>query len=153
MSGPGGPRPRAWRHSAAWLTGVAALLTAGACRDEGGTQRVVTGGDAERGRRAIAEIGCGGCHVIPGVPGARARTGPPLTDFADRAYVAGKLPNQPEHLVRWIRDPHAVSPGTAMPDLGVSDATARDIGAYLYTLGGRGLGPPHLLPPSILPSH
>jgi cytochrome c1 len=48
--------------------------------------------------------------------------------------VAGKLPNTPDQLVRWIQQPQAVEPGTAMPDLGVSLAEARDIAAYLYTL-------------------
>jgi len=135
---------------------AAALLCAAcsACRDHGaGTSQPVAGGDAERGRRALAAYGCGGCHTIPGVPGARARVGPPLTDFADRAYVAGRLPNQPAELVRWIRDPQGVSPGTAMPNLGVGEAAARDIAAYLYTLGAGGLGAPHLLPPSTLETH
>jgi cytochrome c1 len=36
--------------------------------------------------------------------------------------------------VRWIRDPQAIDPGTAMPNLQVSVATARDMAAYLYTL-------------------
>jgi cytochrome c1 len=34
---------------------------------------------------------------------------------------------------RWIRDPQHVSPGTAMPDLGVGEGDARDITAFLYT--------------------
>ena len=33
-----------------------------------------------------------------------------------------------------IRDPHAVDPRTAMPETGVTEADARDIAAYLYTL-------------------
>jgi hypothetical protein len=33
-----------------------------------------------------------------------------------------------------------------MPDLGVTDRDARDIAAYLYTLGGSRLGPPHPVP-------
>jgi cytochrome c len=60
--------------------------------------------------------------------------GPPLTTFARRAYIAGQLPNQPENLIRWIQDPQAVEPGTAMPNLRVSPVVARDMAAYLYTL-------------------
>jgi cytochrome c len=30
--------------------------------------------------------------------------------------------------------PQSIEPGTAMPNLGVSDGRARDIAAYLYTL-------------------
>jgi cytochrome c len=31
-------------------------------------------------------------------------------------------------------DPKEVEPGTAMPDLGIGEAEARDIAAYLFTL-------------------
>ena len=93
------------------------------------------GGDPERGRQLIrATYGCGACHVIPGVAGAYGKVGPPLDFWAERVYIAGNLPNQPPYLVRWLRDPQAVEPGTAMPNLGVTEIDARDIAAYLYTL-------------------
>jgi cytochrome c1 len=60
--------------------------------------------------------------------------GPPLAGFARRRFIAGRVPNEPEELVKWIRHPQGIKPGTAMPDLGVSDQHARDIAAYLYTL-------------------
>lgn len=104
-----------------------------------------------RGAEAIASYGCGACHVIPGVERARGRVGPPLTDFAERAYVAGRVVNTPENLVAWIRVPDSVEPGTAMPTLGVSEEEARDIAAYLYAATGDRLGPPHPLPTSLLP--
>jgi cytochrome c2 len=100
----------------------------------------VAGGDAERGRVAMVEGGCGACHRIPGVRNARAMVGPPLDDYAQRGYVAGLLPNRPANLVAWLRDPTAISPRTAMPDLGLSEAVARDMAAYLYTLGASGAG-------------
>ena len=104
--------------------------------------------------RAVAcepSYGCGTCHVIPGVRGARGHVGPPLTDFALRQYIAGAVPNEPAMLVRWIQNPQSIEPGTVMPPLGVNDADARHIAAYLYTLGaGRGLGPPHLFPERVL---
>ncbi len=100
----------------------------------------VVGGDAERGRVAMVESGCGACHRIPGVRNARAMVGPPLDDYAQRGYVAGLLPNRPANLVAWLRDPPAINPGTAMPDLGLSEAVARDMAAYLYTLGSSGAG-------------
>ena len=114
---------------------LAAAVAAGACREGGGPpHNIVPGGDAARGRVAAGRYGCGSCHVIPGIPGARGRVGPPLTHFGDRSYVAGALPNEPASLVRWIRDPQDVEPGTAMPDLGVTEQDARDIAAYLYTI-------------------
>ena len=92
------------------------------------------GGDPDRGKAAIAAHGCSGCHTIPGVPGADALVGPPLTRMGSRSYVAGVMKNTPENLIRWIQDPPAVDPLTAMPKLGVSESDARDIASYLYTL-------------------
>jgi len=94
----------------------------------------LTGGDAAAGRAAVARRPCGGCHEIPGVGGAKGTVGPPLTRFARRAYIAGRLDNTPENLVAWIVDPHAADPRTAMPPMGVPPAEARDIAAFLYTL-------------------
>lgn len=112
------------------------LVAAAACQTEREPQLVqsVPGGDAERGPAIIRAYGCQGCHEIPGIRSHAAHVGPPLTDYALRAYVAGSLPNRAEHLVRWIRDPQSIQPGTAMPTLGVSEADARHIAAYLYTL-------------------
>ena len=60
--------------------------------------------------------------------------GPPLDFFAERTYIGGELPNTPDTLVHWIMDAPSLIPATAMPRLGVSEADARDIAAYLYTL-------------------
>jgi cytochrome c1 len=86
----------------------------------------------EHGRLLIASYGCGSCHSIPGVPGADAIAGPPLDRFYQRSFIAGRLPNTWENLIRWIQDPQAIEPGTAMPDLDVTEADASDIAAYLY---------------------
>lgn len=94
----------------------------------------IAGGEPERGRSAMARYGCGSCHVIPGVKEARGRVGPKLDDFAAQIYIGGQLANIPENLVAWLQDPERFSPGTAMPDLGVSEAEARDMAAYLYSI-------------------
>jgi cytochrome c oxidase assembly factor CtaG/cytochrome c2 len=96
--------------------------------------RQLTGGDPAHGRAAAAAYGCGSCHTIRGVPGANALVGPPLQGLAERAYIAGVLPNTPDNLVRWIMDPQGVNPRTVMPNLGVAAADARAIASYLYTL-------------------
>jgi cytochrome c len=93
----------------------------------------ITGGDVERGRRALAAYGCGSCHTIPGVGGASGLVGPPLKGIGSRAVIAGKLENNPDNLRRWIMDPQAVTPGTAMPRLGVGPRAATDMSAFLYT--------------------
>lgn len=95
---------------------------------------VLSGADADAGRHHIESYGCGSCHDIPGVQGADAQIAPPLGSWSDRSYIAGALPNEPENLVRWIMNPQAVEPGTAMPNLEIDRAEARDIAEYLLSL-------------------
>lgn len=114
------------------------LLTAGstACRGGGLSPEQaarLTGGRPAHGAELIRGFGCGACHVIPGIAGARGEVGPPLTGLVRRAYIGGVLTNTSANLVRWIVNPRAVDPLTAMPTLGLSDAEARDVAAYLYT--------------------
>jgi cytochrome c len=90
--------------------------------------------DPVNGKLLLRQFGCGQCHRIPGVAAADGNVGPPLDAIARRAYLAGVLPNTPENMTRWIRAPRTIDPRTAMPDLGVTEAHARDMTAYLYTL-------------------
>jgi cytochrome c1 len=71
---------------------------------------------------------------VPGVSGPGSNVGPRLDKIAKRTYVGGVLANTPDNMVRWLRDPQGVDPRTAMPNVGLSEADARDIAAYLYTL-------------------
>lgn len=82
----------------------------------------------------MERLQCGACHEIPGVTGARGRVGPPLKAFARRVYIAGKFPQDPSILARWIADAPSLSPGTAMPAIPMSTDEARNMAAYLYTL-------------------
>jgi cytochrome c len=91
------------------------------------------GGNPERGRAALYNNGCGACHTISGVTGANGRVGPPLSNIGNRWYIAGLLPNTPANMIRWIRNPQDINPKTAMPNLDVSEAEARDMVTYLYT--------------------
>lgn len=132
-----GPARRIGRAVATpgWLLLLGLLALAGCEEPEPPPHLRVAGGDPERGRAAIDRYGCGSCHTIPALSAARGMVGPPLTDFALRGYVAGVVPNWPGYLVRWIMDPPSLAPQTAMPNLGVAEQDARDIAAYLYTLG------------------
>lgn len=98
------------------------------------TAAAMTGGSPTRGRQVIRRYGCESCHSIPGVVGARGQVGPPLDNIASRSYLAGRLPNSPDNMIRWIRDPQSVEPGTLMPEMGVTEQDGKDIAAYLYTL-------------------
>lgn len=91
-------------------------------------------GDADRGRVALQQYACVTCHIIPGVVGAVHSVGPSLAGIANRKYLAGMLPNSRATMILWLRSPQAVAPGSAMPDLGVSERDARDIAAFLETL-------------------
>ncbi|WP_431112686.1 c-type cytochrome [Variovorax paradoxus] len=88
----------------------------------------------EKGRQLLAQYQCGSCHVIPDVQAARGRMGPTLASFGRRSYIAGHVPNGPEHLARWIVSPRSLVPGTLMPAMGVSPDDARDMAAYLLAL-------------------
>lgn len=96
--------------------------------------RIVPAADAAAGRAALRDYGCIQCHIIPGVRGANGVVGPPLTAFARRTYIAGRLPNRSEDLILFLMNPEAIKPGSAMPAVGLDPQDARDIAAYLYTL-------------------
>jgi cytochrome c2 len=110
------------------VTAVVLLLILVGCSNDNAAA------DAERGRLLLRQFGCGGCHRIPGVADAQGNAAPPLEGVARRVYLAGMLPNSPAAMARWIRTPKAVDPQSAMPELGVSEAHARDMVAYLQTL-------------------
>lgn len=117
------------------LAGVLALTAiAGCSRQPAGPVWPASVGDPARGKSTILSASCGACHAIPGVGNADGMVGPPLDHFARRTVVAGMLPNTPSNLVQWIRYPQSVVPGNAMPNMGLSDAQAHDVAAYLYTL-------------------
>ena len=117
------------------LMGLLILISLTGCTAMAETNDApVLSGDIEAGRIALTAYGCHSCHKIPGVVGANSLVGPPLTGWAERAYIAGALPNEPNHLVAWIQYPQAIEPGTAMPNLGVTEEDAVNMSAYLYTL-------------------
>ena len=78
----------------------------------------------ELGKRLYSnKYGCNGCHSLAGEGG---RVGPAL----DRAgfRLNGTW------IYRWVKNPQAMKPETRMPALGLSDADAKAVTAYLGTL-------------------
>ncbi len=106
-------------------SGAASASTAGAA-----------GGDPQVGAQLIVQKGCPACHTIPGIPGANGTVGPNLAGVASRKQLAGGAVtnNGPDDIKRWIMNPPGIKPGTLMPNLGLSDAEATNIVAYLETL-------------------
>jgi cytochrome c1 len=98
------------------------------------TQRAVDmiGGDLDQVMHAMVKYGCAACHAIPGasVPGGLAAA--PLSGVADRIYLGGIVPNDPDSLVPWIVNPKQLRSRTAMPVTGISEREARDVAAYFY---------------------
>ena len=117
--------------SARLLACSLALVLLAGCQDKQLAASVQ--GDPARGRIALAQHACRACHMIPGVTGSETYVGRPLADLAERRFIAGRLPNTQANLVRWIRDPQAIDPGNAMPNMGVSERDAIDISAYLLS--------------------
>ena len=98
--------------------------------------QLAPGSPAAEGEALIASKPCVGCHTIPGVPGATGTVGPNLGGVASRTTIAGgAVPNKgPDDLKAWIMNPPGLKPGTAMPNLALTDDEATKIVAYLELL-------------------
>jgi cytochrome c len=114
------------------------VILFGACTREQATPVRVpvasTAGNIERGGELMTTYGCNTCHIIPGVDGPRATLGPPLQAVGTRPSINLKIPNTPENMAQWLRDPRSLDPDSTMPELGVTPADATDMTAYLFSL-------------------
>ncbi len=104
------------------------------CADKSNLPRELAGADPGRGKRVVERVACAACHEIPGVAWPKGRMGGSLHGFAERSLIAGRFPNQPAILVRWVADAPSLAPGSGMPPQPLSPEEARDVAAYLYTL-------------------
>jgi mono/diheme cytochrome c family protein len=108
------------------------LLLAGACQPPPEDRQHMPTADSDRGRQAIMSAGCGACHTIPGIRWPQGKSAPALEGMAERALIAGQLPNDPQRLAEFIRDAPSVLPEATMPAMPLSKQESRDIAAYLY---------------------
>ncbi len=88
---------------------------------------------ARKGFETYMSLPCVGCHLIEGTQ-SQGRVGPPLTHMASKKDVAGAVPMNEENLAKWLKNPQAVKPGTAMPNYNLSDQVVSDVVQYLLTL-------------------
>jgi len=88
----------------------------------------------QKGRALFVSKGCVACHTVEGVPGATGKVGPELTTIASRPQIAGVVENTPDNLKRWLKNPPGLKPGTAMPNLGLTDEEVDNLVAFLLTL-------------------
>jgi cytochrome c oxidase subunit II len=90
---------------------------------------------ARRGAELFAAgARCAECHAVAGTP-AVGTAGPDLTHVASRPTLgAGAVATTPEELDAWVRDPHAVKEGVAMPALDLPAGERDAVLAYVRTL-------------------
>jgi cytochrome c oxidase subunit 2 len=89
---------------------------------------------AARGQQVFLTSACNLCHAIAGTDAA-ATYGPDLSHIASRrTLAAGMLPNDPEHLRRWLENPQRVKPGNRMPVVSLGHEDLDALVAYLGTL-------------------
>jgi mono/diheme cytochrome c family protein len=113
------------------------LMPIAACKPPPDDRQSMPMASTANGKQVIEQVGCGSCHVIPGVDWPKGEVGPALAGLAGRALIAGKLPNRPDMLAAYIRNAPAFVPGSGMPAMPLTEAEARDIAAYLYQHGER----------------
>ena len=87
------------------------------------TQSAIGGRNPHEGSPEVFRQTCVACHSVGGAGGD---VGPALDTVADRFDAA--------YLDRWLRDPEAVRPGTAMPQLPLTDVQVHELTTYLATL-------------------
>lgn len=120
--------------------GAAATATRPAGSSGGQTPGGSSGGaaSADRGKALITEKGCIACHVVKSVPGAVGTIGPELDGVGDTAkrpkIVVNTLDNNADNLKKWLSNPPAVRPGTAMPNLSLNQTEVDSLVAFLQTL-------------------
>jgi cytochrome c oxidase subunit 2 len=89
---------------------------------------------AMHGQQVFFTSACNMCHAIAGTD-ANGTVGPDLSHIASRrTLAAGTLPNDPEHMRRWLENPQRVKPGNRMPVVSLAAGDYDALVAYLGTL-------------------
>jgi mono/diheme cytochrome c family protein len=94
----------------------------------------VTEEQVRRGKELVDGVGCRACHAlapdeVAGQLGANKDIAPNLSRIAEKT--------DPRWIYHWIKDPRGYSAVARMPSLRLTDDEAREITAYLATLGAR----------------
>jgi mono/diheme cytochrome c family protein len=91
-----------------------------------------TGGNAEKGKQNVNDLGCKGCHVIEQDERVRNLRGTSYDIAPELTRIGSKVSG--DWIYDWIRNPQHFRPDTRMPSLRLSETEAKDIVAYLITL-------------------
>jgi cytochrome c oxidase subunit II len=88
-------------------------------------------GDPAAGGDLFTQL-CASCHTHDAVGAVGQFPGAPdLTNYWQDPIIAEVIENTPENLAAWLDDPQAIKPGTAMPNLPLSDAEIQHLVAFL----------------------
>ena len=86
------------------------------------------------GKQVFETQACMNCHAVRGTV-ANGRFGPDLTHFGSRDTLgSGAIPNTPQNLEAWIRNPDDLKPGALMPAMQLNETQLAQVTAYLSSL-------------------
>ena len=129
---PAGTKPAADKKPAGAASATVQTSSAGATVQQPGAAPQPQGTNYATGQQLFMTKGCVGCHSLQAVNAPKGMVGPNLANVGARSYIAaGTLKNTDENLARWIRNPQNIKKGVLMPNLGVTEAEAQALVAYL----------------------
>ncbi len=88
----------------------------------------------ESARATFLSMSCVNCHAVSGTT-ATGTFGPDLSHLMSRATLgSGVIPNTPENLRSWVKDPQAIKQGNLMPNMQLNSRELDEIVHYLSSL-------------------
>lgn len=88
----------------------------------------------DQARATFLSLSCVNCHTVSGTL-ASGIFGPDLSHLMTRDTLgSGVIPNTPENLRAWVKDPQAIKPGNLMPDMQLDSKELDEVVAYLSSL-------------------
>ncbi|HYF38157.1 MAG TPA: cytochrome c oxidase subunit II [Gemmatimonadales bacterium] len=130
-----GPKPAAGQaQGTAGSRSEAVVRTAseGASLQQPGQQGGRQSAQYAAGEKLFTSKGCIACHSLQAVNAPKGMVGPNLANIGARSYIAaGTLKNTDANLARWIRDPQGIKKGVLMPNMGINEADAQALVAFL----------------------
>jgi cytochrome c oxidase subunit 2 len=88
----------------------------------------------EAARATFLSLSCVNCHAASGTT-ATGTFGPDLSHLMSRATLgSGVIPNTPENLRAWVKDPQAMKRGNLMPNMQLNSRELDEVVTYLSSL-------------------
>ncbi len=101
-----------------------------------GAQKLDASSDSrmELARATFLSLSCISCHTVRGTT-ATGTFGPDLSHLMSRTTLAsGAIPNTPDNLRAWVKDPQAIKPRNLMPNMQLNSRELDEVVAYLSSL-------------------